>query len=106
MKKIGLTIFFIFSLTSAQAVELVCQGDKPSNTQQRTVNVDCSDRKAVIDMLGTAWQTLRKQGIGGTSEDMCWEPYQTAKDLHPGISFNGIAQTFFMQCNMALKYIK
>jgi len=38
-------------------------------------------------------------------ENMCWNPYQQAKKLHPSIPLNdGIAETFFMQCNTALEY--
>jgi hypothetical protein len=88
------------------AVELVCKGRSPENPQQRIVLVDCSNRKAVIDMLGSAWSTLRKEGIGGNTEDLCWKPYQKAKQLHPSIEFDNIAPSFFMQCNMALKYVK
>jgi hypothetical protein len=106
MKQFYFSALVFCTLTSAQAVELVCRGDSPRNPQQRAITVDCSDRKAVIDTLGAAWQTLRKQGIGGSTENMCWDPYQTAQEMHPSISFNGIAQTFFMQCNMALQYVK
>jgi hypothetical protein len=105
MKKFILFAIF-FWLTSAHSIELVCKGDSQRNSQQRAVFVNCSDRKEVIDMLGSAWQTLRKEKIGGSTEDMCWDPYKRAKDMHPSISFNGIAQTFFAQCNMALQYVK
>jgi hypothetical protein len=106
MKKLILLAVTLFSLTSAHSIELVCEGASPRDSRQRAVIVNCSDRKAVIEILGAAWQTLRKEQIGGSTEDMCWQPYTRAKDLHPSISFNGIAQTFFAQCNMALRYVK
>ena len=96
----------VLTMGNSFAVELVCNGRRPENPQQRTIFVDCSNRKAVIDMLGSAWSTLRKQGIGGHTEDFCWKAYQKAKELHPSIEFDDIAPTFFMQCNMALEYVK
>lgn len=100
-------ICFLLSLSfSVNAIELVCKGRQPQKSNQRAIYVDCSDRKAVIDSLGAAWSTLRKERIGGQTEDMCWKPYNRAKELHPSIQFNNIAPTFFMECNMALQYVK
>lgn len=101
-------LFFILALysISAQSVELVCKGNSAQNSSQRVVYVDCADRRAVIDALGAAWTVLRRQSIGGSAEDMCWNPYNRAKEMHPSISFDGIAQTFLMQCNMSLQYVK
>ena len=105
MKKL-LIVFASMLLTSnVFAVQLVCKGQQPQMQNQNSIFVDCSNRKEVIDMLGAAWSELRKQGIGGSTEDMCWKPYQRAKEMHPSIQFDGIAQTFFMQCNMALQYV-
>jgi hypothetical protein len=87
------------------AVELVCKGEQQNDPSQKMVQVDCTNRKAVIDVLGSAWRTLRKEGIGGSTEDMCWRPFNRAKELHPSISMNGIASTFLAECNMALQYI-
>jgi hypothetical protein len=106
MKKSLLLLATTFFVGNIHAVELVCKGERPTMQNQRTVYVDCSNRKEVIDILGAAWMELRKQGIGGTMEDMCWQPYNRAKEMHPSISFDGIASTFFMQCNIALEYIK
>ncbi len=103
--KIYIFIVFLISL-DAWAIELVCKGDDRQNPQQRAIYVDCNNRKAVIDILGSAWTTLRRERIGGDTEDLCWRPYKEAKDLPPSIPFDGIAQTFFMQCNMALEYVK
>lgn len=86
-------------------VELVCKGSS-ARSNHTAKYVDCSDRQAVVGVLGAAWKTLRSQGIGGSTEDMCWDPYNRAKEIHPSIPFNNIAPTFFMQCNMALQYIK
>lgn len=106
LKNSFVLLFLVASQASAFAgVELVCKGmSAQSNNKPKMVN--CSDRQEVISALGSAWQTLRKQQIGGSTEDMCWEPYKRAKEMHPSISFDNIAPTFFMQCNMALQYIK
>jgi hypothetical protein len=105
MRSIFVVALFALSL-SANAIELVCKGNSQQNVQQRAVYVDCANRKAVIDALGGAWQTLRRERIGGNTEDMCWKPYKRAEGIHPSISFDGIAQTFFAECNMALQYVK
>jgi hypothetical protein len=68
--------------------------------------VDCNNRKEVIEYLESSWRLLRKERIGGQMEDMCWRPFQQAEAMHPSIPFNGIASTFFAQCNMALEYVK
>ncbi|MEO0048641.1 MAG: hypothetical protein RLZZ410_1600 [Pseudomonadota bacterium] len=106
MKKIALIGFLMTLCFSAQALELVCKGYQPRASNQRPIYVDCSDRKAVIDSLGAAWSTLHKERIGGQTEDMCWRPYNRAKEMHPSIQFNNIAPTFFMECNMAMQYVK
>ena len=86
--------------------ELVCNGYSSSNQNLQSIKVDCSDRKSVIDALNRAWAMLRKEQISGSTEDLCYNPYKRAKELHPSISFENIAPTFFAQCNMALKYVK
>ena len=98
-------ILFGWSSQAIAGYELVCKGASPTSANKPIV-VDCSDRKQVVDMLGAAWKEVRSNSIGGSTEDMCWKPYQRAKELHPSISMNGIAQTFFAQCNMALQYVK
>lgn len=99
-------LLLIFVFNDVKAIELVCKGDDRQNPQQRPIYVDCNSRRAVIDTLGAAWTTLRRERIGGETEDLCWRPYKEAKELHPSIPMEGIAQTFLMQCNMALEYIR
>ena len=103
-------IFFVFVsmalVGNASAIELVCKGREPRMQNQKPIYVDCSSRKDVIDILGAAWRELRKQGIGGSTENMCWKPYQKAQEIHPSIRLDNIAPTFFVQCNMALQYVK
>jgi hypothetical protein len=106
MKKILLVLASFLISSNVFAVQLVCNGQQPQMQNQKPIYVDCSNRKAVIDILGAAWQELRQQRIGGSTEDMCWKPYQRAEAMHPSIPFDGIAETFFMQCNMALQYVK
>ena len=107
MKKILIFLALVFCLSGESlAIELVCKGSQQRDPSQRMVQVDCTDRQDVVGKLGAAWQTLRKQGIGGSSEDMCWKPFNRVKELHPSISMDGIASTFLMQCNMALQYVK
>ena len=101
-----LSAMLILSASPAMAgYELICKGSSPTSANKPIV-VDCSNRKQVVDTLGAAWREVRANSIGGSTEDMCWKPYQRAKDLHPSISMDGIAQTFFAQCNMALQYVK
>ncbi len=85
--------------------ELVCKGQQ-QQSQNKSIVVDCNDRQAVVESLRRSWTTLRAQGIGGSTEDLCWKPYSTAKDIHPSINMSNIAPTFFLQCNMALQYAK
>ena len=104
MRSIFVVALFALSL-SANAIELVCKGNSQQNVQQRAVYVDCANRKAVIDALGGAWQTLRRERIGGNTEDVR-KPYKRAEGIHPSISFDSIAQTFFAECNMGLQYVR
>jgi hypothetical protein len=106
MRKIFIVFASMLLTSNVFAMELVCKGQQPRMQNQRVIYVDCSNRKEVIDILGAAWRELRKQQIGGSTEDMCWKPFQRAKEMHPSIQFDGIAPTFFMQCNMALQYVK
>ena len=104
--KLFISIGLVIMSLNSQAVELICKGDQSRMQNQRPYYVDCTNRKEVIDALGSAWRTLRHEKIGGSTEDMCWKPFQKAEGLHPSIQMNGIAQSFFMQCNMALQYVK
>ena len=106
MKKILLAATLLGCMSATHGVELVCKGYQPQGNQQRSIYIDCTNRKAVINALGGAWRTLRQERIGGTTEDMCWKPYRRAEELHPSIPFDNIAPTFFMECNMALQFVK
>ena len=105
MKNFFLILMIIFLSKNVNSLELLC-GEKPKLQNQKQIFVNCSNRKEVIDILGWSWQKLRQQGIAGVTEDMCYKPFKRAKELHPSIPFDGIAQTFLMECNMALQYIK
>ena len=83
--------------------ELVCKGGQARTTLQ-TVYVNCSNHTEFVDMLGSAWQTLRDNNVGGALEDLCWEAYSKAKDMHPSISFDGISDAFLAHCNKGLYY--
>ena len=106
MKNFFLILMIIFLSKNVNSLELLCNGEKPRLQNQKQIFVNCSNRKEVIDILGWSWQKLRQQGIAGVTEDMCYKPFKRAKELHPSIPFDGIAQTFLMECNMALQYIK
>ena len=86
-------------------MEVVCKGHQPQSNN-KPIYVNCSDRKEFVETLGAAWRTLRKNSIGGTTEDLCWEAYRDAKDMHPSISFDNISESFLMRCNMGLAYVK
>ena len=100
-----ISAFFAISTPALAGYELVCAGSA-AQSSHTTIKVDCSNRQAVVEILGKAWNTLRQQGIGGSTENLCWDPYQRVRELHPAISIDGIAETFFMQCNMALQYAR
>ena len=106
MKNFFLIVMIIFLSENVNSLELLCNGEKPRLQNQKQIFVNCSNRKEVISILGWGWQKLRQQGIAGVTEDMCWKPYNRAKELHPSIPFDGIAQTFLIECNMALQYVK
>ena len=106
MKNFFLIVMIIFLSKNVNSLELLCNGEKPRLQNQKQIFVNCSNRKEVIDILGWSWQKLRQQGIAGVTEDMCYKPFKRAKELHPSIPFDGIAQTFLMECNMALQYVK
>ena len=96
----------IASMPAVAGYEIVCKGQQP-NPQHKTVWVDCNNRKQVVDTLGSAWRTLRQQGIGGHAEDMCWESFNDAKALHPSLGMNaGLASSFLLRCNMSLQYVQ
>lgn len=98
-------LFLLFTLNANAGYELVCKGGQ-ARTNHKIVSVDCDNRKAFIDMLGAAWQELRKNRIGGSMEDMCWKAYSQAKDMHPSISFSNISDSFLVRCNMGLAYVQ
>jgi hypothetical protein len=98
-------LLYLFTASCFGAIELVCSGQEASYGRTRS-EVDCSTRFAVVESLKQAWFTLRKNNIGGSLEDMCWDAYNDAKDLHPSISFEGITDSFFIRCNMGLEYVE
>ncbi len=100
-----IVILLIGSNSSFAGMELVCKGRQPQSNH-KAVYVNCNDRKEFVETLGSAWRTLRKNYIGGTTEDLCWEAYNDAKDIHPSISFDNISDSFLMRCNMGLAYVK
>lgn len=100
------TFISVFLATNAYAgLELVCKGGQ-GRSNNKPIYVNCNDRKEFVDSLGSAWRTIRKNSIGGSIENMCWEAYHQAKDMHPSISFGNISDSFLMRCNMGLEYVK
>ena len=100
-----LVLGFIASASAFAGEELVCKGARPKSNN-KPIYVNCSDRKEFVDALGLAWRTIRQNSIGGTTENLCWEAYQQAKDMHPSISFDNISDSFLVRCNMGLAYVK
>ena len=100
---------FTLALTSAlnarAGIELVCKGQQATGRHQ-TVSVDCENRQAFVETLGAAWRELRKNSIGGSMENICWEAYKQAKGMHPSISFGNMSSSFLTRCNMGLAYVK
>ena len=102
---ISILLSFLFVTNANAGLELVCKGGQPTSNN-KSIYVNCSERKAFVDALGNAWRTIRRNSIGGTTENLCWEAYQQAKDMHPSISFSNISDSFLMRCNMGLAYVK
>ena len=103
--KIILVAIVVSQMPVAHAgIELVCKGSG-SNSSHRIVYVDCSNRRDFVEKLGAAWRTLRQNSIGGTIENLCWEAYNQARDMHPSISFENISDSFLMRCNMGLEHV-
>ena len=98
-------ISVLYSFNVFAGLELVCEGRQPTSNNE-SIYVNCSERKAFVDAIGNAWRIIRKNSIGGSMEDMCWKSYQQAKDMHPSINFNNISDSFLMRCNMGLTYVK
>lgn len=104
LKKLFVLLSFVFVTSAHAGMELICKGGQP-RSNHKTIYVDCENRKAFIDMLGAAWQELRKNSIGGSMEDMCWKAYSQAEDMHPSILFSNISDSFLVRCNMGLAYV-
>lgn len=100
-----LTTLLIISSNCFAGSEIVCKGNQIQSSN-KAIYVNCNDRKEFIEALGAAWRTLRKNSIGGSTENLCWEAYQDARDMHPSISFDNISDSFLMRCNMGLAYVK
>ncbi len=98
-------LLYLYTASCFGATELVCSGQQVSYGRT-SIDVDCSNRFAVVESLKQAWFRLRQNNIGGSLEDMCWDAYNDAKDLHPSISFEGITDSFFIRCNMGLEYVE
>lgn len=98
-------LLYLSAASCFGATELVCSGQEASDGKT-SLEVDCSTRFVVVESLKQAWLTLRQNNIGGSLEDMCWDAYNDAKDLHPSISFEGITDSFFIRCNMGLEYVE
>ena len=101
-----LLLFTLFlSMNVHAGYELICKG-RQARSSHKPVAVDCANRKDFIEKLGMGWRTLRKESIGGSMENMCWEAYSQAKDMHPSISFENISDSFLVRCNMGLAYVQ
>jgi hypothetical protein len=105
MKKYILFFFLLSSINTYAGIELICNGRQPNSTN-KPIYINCNDRKEFVETLGSAWRTLRKNYIEGATENLCWEAYKDAKDMHPSISFVNISDSFLMRCNVGLAYIK
>lgn len=109
MRILSLTVFSIlitaFGGQAQAGMQLVCKG-RSVQSKHKVIQVDCSNRKEFVDTLGAAWRTLRKNSIGGSVENLCWEAYNQAREMHPSISFANISDGFLARCNMGLAYVQ
>jgi hypothetical protein len=104
VKYLFAVFFCVFMLNAHAGLELVCKGAQPKSNG-KVIYINCQNRKEFVDTIGSAWRELRKNSIGGHLEDMCWEAYKQAKDMHPSISFADISDSFLIRCNMGLEYV-
>ena len=104
IEKLMIGLLCFVAVNAYAGYELVCEGNQ-KHSSHRIVYVDCENRKEFVDKLGAAWMEIRKNSIGGSIENMCWEAYNQAKDMHPSISFKRISDSFFSRCNMGLSYV-
>lgn len=106
VKKMHLACLLMVLNTSVNALELVCKGSQQRRPQQHPIYVDCSSRKAVVDILRQAGNTVDSEGYSGAIGKLCWQSYKTAMEMHPQMDFRRVAPTLFAQCNAALQYVK
>ena len=115
MKNFYLVFVSMLFVSNASALQLVCKGKQLNNYQlrdQRIVYMDCSNKTAVVDMLGAAWNEQRKQRLSGNasidrwSEETCWKMYKDAKDSPPHFSVDMLVTHYVTQCNIALLNVK
>jgi hypothetical protein len=108
--KISLVTFVLGLVLNSSNInagyELACEGYPPPNSGHKLLSIDCNNRKIFIGMLKDSWLSLRRGGIGGTLENLCYEAYTDAKELHPSISFLSVSESFLMRCNMGLAYLQ
>ena len=101
-----LMCFLILPEHAHSRIELVC-ADAVMQDSQMQIKVDCNNRQRLIARLKQSWLAIRRNSIGGTLENLCWEAYNQARDLHPAVSMNsGIAYSFLTRCNLGLQYVK
>jgi len=104
--KLLVMAFLCLSVFKVHAgVELVCKGSQ-ARSHHKVVIVNCANRKEFVEILGAAWRELVKNSIGGSVENLCFEAYRDAKDMHPSISFSNISDSFLVRCNMGLAYVQ
>ena len=106
VQKMLLACLLTVMYPSVNALELVCNGSQQRRPQQHPIYVDCSSRKAVVNILKQAGNTVDAEGYSGAIGRLCWQSYKTATEMHPQMDFRRVAPTLFAQCNAALQYIK
>lgn len=91
---------------NASAAYVIACSDTQPAVNAITIFVDCSSRRDVLRGVGMGWKLMRDQGIRGSVEDLCYEPFDRLQRLHPAIPITGIAQSFIAQCNAGLRYLE
>ena len=104
-KKTFLILVLTLAAVSAHSVELVCDGYRQRDPYQRKVVVDCDNRDEALAYLLAAFRLIREKQFPTYMEDMCWRPYNTIKEYPPQAYQEGMANSFFGQCNQALSQI-
>ncbi len=98
-------IFYVLALIcSAEcfAYELICEGDVKQNSDQRVVEVDCTELKYISSSLSYSLERIKDEVGDKSLIDMCNQAYKKTLDMN----LPGAIESLFAQCNKGTKKLK